>query len=379
MKDLEMRNFDRRGFLKLAGMTAAAMGLAACAPAAAPTPTATKPPAASTPAAKAPAATAAPSDAEAMAGLYEAAKKEGQVMAYAVGTAEEWQEFTAAFEKKYPGIKLNGFTGSSEAIRDKVLTEARAGRPVADVIARTNFEDVETYIQQGVLEKYVSPELKNFDQKYYDPQGLWAIHSYYVDVLEYNTQAIPAAQAPRSYQDLLKPDFKGKLGLEASAILWFTSMLRIMGKDKGLDYMRKLAEQKPRLVSGHTTLHKLVVSGEIPVLVYMYHFRPLVDKGKGAPIEWLAPAEATPTGALFTGVIKNAPRPNAARLVQSFWLSEDAGKILVKHTLLPARRGVELGELAPVAKVNALIINDPAIGKETAENEKTFRDIFGKG
>ncbi|MDO8692167.1 MAG: extracellular solute-binding protein [Dehalococcoidia bacterium] len=385
MKDSEFKGLDRRSFLKMAGIAAAGLGLAACAPAATPTavPAPTKAasaPASSSPAASAPVATtsSAAADADAAAKLYDAAKKEGQVMAYTNGTQQEWDQFGAAFEKKYPGIKVTGFPGTSEQLRDKVSTEIRAGKPVADVIARDAFENLSPYLDMGALDKYVSPEWKNLDPKYVDPNGLYAIGSYYVYVHEYNTKAISKEQAPKSYADMLKPEYKGKLGLEASAFPWFTYMLKIMGQDKGMAYMKALGAQKPRLVSGHTSLHKLIVSGEIPIAVYMYNFRPMPDKEAGAPVEWVDPAETTPAASLLTGVIKNAPHPNAARLMADFMFSEEAAKIIAGQYWIPLRKGFDLGKLADVAKVDMLIVNDPNFYKEIAANEKPFRDIFGQ-
>ena len=382
MGNSESKGLDRRAFLKMAGIAAAGLGLAACAPAATPTAAPTKaaaPAAAATPAV-APAATAssASTDADVIAKLYDAAKKEGQVLGYTSGTQQEWDVFGAAFEKKYPGIKVTGFPGTSEQLRDKVSTEIRAGKPVADVVARDAFENLAPYLEMGAFEKFVAPEWKNFDAKYIDPNGLWAISSYYVDVIEYNTKALTKEQAPKSYADLLKPDYKGKLGLEASAIPWFSYMMRIMGPDKGMAYMKALGEQKPRLVTGHTALHKLIVSGEIPIAVYMYNFRPMPDKETGAPVEWVDPAETTPSASLIAGVIKNAPHPNAARLLADFMFSEDAAKIIASQYWIPVRKGFDLGKLADIAKVDTLIVNDPNFYKEIAANEKPFRDIFGK-
>lgn len=366
-----------RWYLAVTLLAAASMLLAACAPAAAPSPTPTKAPAA-TPAAGAGAAAPASSNAERTAKLYEDAKKEGQVMAYLVGSQTDWEAFAAAFEKKYPGIKTNGFTGTSESIRDKVLTEARAGRQVADLIAATTFEDFLPLQQAGVLDKYLSPETAAFDKLLYDPEGYWVLPFSYKMLIDYNTQAVPKAQAPKSYQDLLKPEFKGKLGLEANAVPWFTVMLQIMGREKGLDYMRKLADQKPRLVSGHTVLHKLVVSGEIPISVYNFSRAILEDKLKGAPVDWVGPEEGTPATLQPALMIKNAPHPNAARLLMDFLLSAEGGKIRAEQYYIPFRIGVDmLPEVAAQSKVKGPIITDPNIGKETADNEKIFREIFG--
>lgn len=145
------RSFDRR--LACIGIIVLiALVLAACSPASTPTPAPTKAPAASQPAASTPPAAKSPaagspsaSDAGLTAKLYEAAKKEGEVMVYGAGTQQEFDEIGAAFTKKYPGIRFTAFVGTSEQIRDKVLTEARAGKPLASVVARGAFEDVDAY------------------------------------------------------------------------------------------------------------------------------------------------------------------------------------------------------------------------------------------
>ncbi len=381
MKRSRDGGIDRREFLRMAGIAGIAMVGAACAPAAAPTATPTKAPPASSPAAgaptTAPAAVATPNEAEQAAKLYEAAKKEGEVMVYNQASIQEWEEIGAAFQKKYPGIKVDAFAGTSEAMRDKVLTEAKARKVVGDVMVRANMQDTYTFTQEGVFEPYLSPQDKYFDEKHYDPKGLWHGHARYPHVIEYNVKSITKEQAPKSYADLLKPEFKGKLGLEANAVPWFSGMLRIMGRDKGLEYMKKLAEQKPRLISGHTSLHKLVTSGEIPVAAYMYSFRAVADKENGL-VEWVNPTEGTSGDAVFVAVVKNTTHPNAARLVLDFVLSEEVAQIMVKQLYIPLRKGAELGKLADIAKVQSLVVTDVTWGKEVADNDKTFREIFGK-
>ncbi len=381
MKGLDKEGLDRREFLKRAGIAAAGLGLVACAPAAAPTATPTKSPAPTSAATAAPAAKAAatptPSDADALAKLYEAAKKEGEVMVYTAGTSAEWEEMNAEFTKQFPGIKTTAYAATSEAIREKVLTEARARKVVGEVLMRGAFEDAYSYVKEGVLDSYLSPQAKYYDPKFYEPSGQFYYNNYLLMVPEYNTKAISKEQAPKSFADMLKPEYKGKLGLEANPIMWFTGMLSIMGKEKGLEYMKKLAEQKPRLISGHTSLHKLVVTGEIPIAVYMFHMRPVVDKAAGAPVEWVDPVEKTATMPTVTAVFKNAPHPNAARLMLDFYLGEGGAKSILKQGWMPNRKGVDLGVMAPLANVEALIPTDPALGQEVHANEAVFRQIFG--
>ncbi len=382
MEERAPGGMDRRGFLKRAGIAAAGLGLLACAPAAAPTATPTKAPAPTSAATAAPAAKPAaaptPSDADALAKLYEAAKKEGEVMVYSMGTEQEWKQFADDFGKQFPGVKTSGYVGTSEQVQDKLLTEARARRQVGDVVFKAPIDYVYSFTKEGLLDAYISTQARQFDPGHYDPNGLWYTNMWNPFAPEYNTQAIPKEQAPKSYADLLKPEFKGKLGLEATPVFWFTGMLSIMGKEKGLEYMKKLAEQKPRLISGHTSLHKMVISGEVSVAVYMFGLRVVGDKDKGAPIEWVYPTEKTPALPNFAGVMKNAPHPNAARLMLEYTLSEAGAKVMANQLWIPTRRGVELGNLAPLAKMNVLIPGDPMFGKEVEANLKVFQDIFGR-
>ena len=83
----------------------------------------------------------------------------------------------------------------------------------------------------------------------------------------------------------------------------------------------------------------------------MHHFRPVIDKANGVPIEWVDPAEVTPTQPIVTTVIKKAHHPNAARLLTDFLLSEEGARILVTQGWMPVRKGVDLGKQSDVAKV----------------------------
>ena len=110
----------------------------------------------------------------------------------------------------------------------------------------------------------------------------------------------------------------------------------------------------------------------------MHHFRPVIDKANGVPIEWVDPVEVTPTQPIVTTVIKKAHHPNAARLLTDFLLSGDGAKILVTPGWMPVRTGVDLGKQSDVAKVEMFVTSDLNFGKEVADNEKVFREIFGK-
>src|SRR5688572_5575200 len=139
-----------------------------CAPAA-PSPTAPPAPKAAAPAA--PAAPVAPAASPATApaakagddsrvqALYEEAKKEGKVVGYygdLRAAAEGPDGLIAAFEKRYPGVKVELVFGSGSQSREKILAEAGSGRHLGDVMSGGS-DTIEQLAREGVMEAYRSP------------------------------------------------------------------------------------------------------------------------------------------------------------------------------------------------------------------------------
>ena len=91
--------------------------------------------------------------------------------------------------------------------------------------------------QRGHSAPYLSPELKAFPAGSYDPQGFWSSFEVTPIVLAFNTKLVPQDEAPRSYQDLLQPKWKGKMNMGSDEYAWYSVMLDGMGKAKGLEYM----------------------------------------------------------------------------------------------------------------------------------------------
>ncbi|MDP2660850.1 MAG: extracellular solute-binding protein, partial [Dehalococcoidia bacterium] len=361
---------NRRDFLRMAGLAGIVLAGSACAPAAVP-PTAapTKAPAVAAPATAAPAAATAkpaapaaikPEDARAQ--LYELAKKEGQVMAYSTGTSAEMESYRKVFAKAYPGITVNEYMGTGEQIAEKMLTEFKAGKVTCDFVL-IPLEQWAVILKGGLAEKWDPPEKPNYPLEALDPGGFYVTEQTVLHVIEYNTQLISAADAPKSYEDLLKPVFKGKLGIEQSAYSWFAQRAQIWGKDKATEYLKKLAAQQPKFVSGHTTLADAVVSGEVPVAVNVYQHRVEQQKAKGAPVAWAAdqPTGAEPNS---TGIAKGAPHPNAGKLFLDWRLTEEGQNVTLKDlSRYPMRTGMAI---PPALQVKvALPTMETALGTQS--------------
>ncbi|MDP2660613.1 MAG: extracellular solute-binding protein [Dehalococcoidia bacterium] len=371
------RSINRREFMRLAGIAGIGLAGIACAPAAlaptvapakAPVPDAAKP--GTTPASAASPAALKPEEVRAQ--LYELAKKEGQVAVYATGTSADMEFYRKGFSQAYPGIELKEWMGTNEQILEKMTTEFRAGKVNADQVMLP----LDSWLivkQTGIGENWKAPESVNFPPEGVDRDGLYVLENAAVHVISYNTQSVPAAEAPKSYQDLLKPYFKGKLGLEQAAVSWFTQRIAIWGKDNAVAYAKQLATQDLKYISGHTTLADAVVSGEIQVAVNVYQHRVEQQKAKGAPVKWAVdePAGLEPN---CLGLAKNSPHPNAGKLFLDWRLSEQ-GAVITYRDL--QRYPTRIGASLPAELKVKLQFPTMQTSVETAGNTALFKQIFG--
>lgn len=120
--------------------------------------------------------------------VIEQAKKEGKVVFYTSLTLQELDQFVAPFTKKYPFLKVEPFRGNSEQLVQKITVEARAGRPLHDVV-QTNAFDAWQLQKVGLLQSYRSPEARNFPDSYKDPDGDWTVNYTNYLVLGYNANS----------------------------------------------------------------------------------------------------------------------------------------------------------------------------------------------
>jgi iron(III) transport system substrate-binding protein len=138
----------------------------------------------------------------------------------------------------------------------------------------------------------------------------------------------------------LQPKWKGQIGWDSEEYYLFGALLKARGREKGIEFWRRLAEQKINFRKGYTLITELVSAGEFPVSVSLYQHR--VDEyiEKGAPIQWTAPSPLVGGDPNTISVLKNAPRPNAAKLFIDFMLSADGQKLLQDRGRSPGRIGM---------------------------------------
>jgi iron(III) transport system substrate-binding protein len=290
-----------------------------------------------------------------------------EVVWYTAMNTQDAEPLRKRFEEKYPGTKLTVHRQPGEKIRNRILTEARAGKFFWDVVS-FNLLDMAALDGEKLLAAYVSPETKSgYPEGAVHPRGKWAAIYVRQYVIGYNTQIVPPPEAPREWTDLLQPRWKGKLAIDENEIEWYASMLDYLGREKGMAFMRALAAQQPQLRRGHTLLSKLLVAGDFPLAIV--HAAEMDEARKmGAPVDWVRTLDPVVTSASVIAISANAPHAKEARRFVDFVLSEEGQNLIAHQGRVPAR-------FTGPASLNAHYVK-PELAREMDAREREFHDIF---
>jgi ABC-type Fe3+ transport system substrate-binding protein len=283
--------------------------------------------------------------------LIAAAQKEGRLVYYTDLIIEQVvRPLVGAFEKKY-NIKVTFTRGDSQVNSVKVLNEYKAGRVQSDVFGLTSGFHV--LVDAGAVRQFSTANGDELPAHYRDPNRYWVATHVYVMTPGINTSLVPAAQRPKSYDDLLLPHWRDRLVWKPNDMSGATgfvgNILTSMGEQRGMDYLRKLAAQKIRMVNASArAILDQVIGGEYPMSLQIFNHHAAISAKKGAPVDWvrLNPSTVNPS---LVALTKNSPNPNAGQLFIEFLTSPEGQRIFQKADYLPARPDVPptIPELIP--------------------------------
>jgi ABC-type Fe3+ transport system substrate-binding protein len=269
----------------------------------------------------------------------EAAKKEGQVVWYTTLIVNQIiRPLKEAFEKKYPGVTLQYTRADDLVTSAKILAEGQAGRVQADI-----FDGIANMLpleEAGLLTPFAVPNAADYPAELKASDGYWIAVIMYVFTPGINTNLLPTDQAPKTFQDLLDPKLRGKMAWNGSSMAgaygFVGNILTSMDDDKGMAYLRALAQQQVVNVeaSSRAVLDQ-VIAGEYWINLMAFNHHTVISARKGAPSDWLK-LEPAPVTLDAVGLLKDAPHPNAARLLIEFLTSEEGQKVFQHNEYLPA-------------------------------------------
>jgi ABC-type Fe3+ transport system substrate-binding protein len=281
------------------------------------------------------------------AAVIDAAKKEGEVVWASTQIINQLvRPVAAAFEKKYPGIKVRYTRANANEVAVKILNENRAGRPQSDVLDGTS--TVVPLKQEGFVLQWQPDAAKAYPDLYKDPQGYWVASNLFINTPGYNTSLVAKGSEPHTYQDLLDPKWAGKMAWNAlpstsGGVGFIGTVLGEMGEQNGMAYLRAFSKQKvANVAAAAREVLDQVIAGEYAIGLQIFNHHAVISAKKGAPVDWIKMEPAT--GSLSVVAInKNAPHLNAAKLLVDFIISREGQQVyrdadyLTADPAVPAR------------------------------------------
>jgi len=302
--------------------------------------------------------------------LYKAAKAEGKVLWQTSVPIINLKPLIDGFQKKYPDIKLTAFYLGGTNAPSRIITESQTGNLSMD-LAMASLIQLQPLLDRDLIAAYdwtkvsdVNPKNILLNNKFiaqYDAPPTWF----------YNTKFVSAAEAPKSYEDLLNPRWKGKIVIPTGDT-HFGQLYHVwkQNPEKAIDILKKLRANQEFIVgSSMVETPNRVASGEAWFGVTLVSTLPAPMQA-GAPLALcpMSPTTAPPYGMYVPKKVKN---PNAARLLMSWLASKEAAPVWVKSDRGPA---------TPCdASSTAKLLCDAGIKYIRVDSEEGARDIYNLG
>jgi len=266
---------------------------------------------------------------------------------------EEWcQGMKQEFEAKYNTITVNYVRMSSGEALARI--QAEKDNPQFDIWWGGPIDSFVAAKEAGVLEAYESPNFKNLrDPKLYkDAENFWA--GIYVGSLGFATNkdwlaANPSAKAPESWDDLLKPEFKGQImvahpSTSGTSYTAIATVLQLKGEEAGWEYLKQYSGQIAQYTKSGAAPAKFVGQGEAAVAIVFSHDTVNEIENNKMPLELTFPKDGTGYEIGGMALVKGAKHPQAAKLWFDWALTPEAQALGPKYKAYqaPTVNGVEL-------------------------------------
>jgi iron(III) transport system substrate-binding protein len=312
--------------------------------------------------------------------LIEAAKKEGKVVHYTSVDLPLAEKVAKAFEAKYPGIAVRIERTGAERVFTRIAQEQSSNIHACDVVQSSDAAHFVVWKRNGVLAPYVPEDVaKHYPPEHKDADGLFASYRVYLCCMGYNTNLVKADEAPKSFADLLDPKWKGKIVKAhpgySGTILTATFQT---ARDIGWGYFEKLAQQGVLQVQSASDPPKKLALGERAIMADGIEYGIFQLKERGQPVDAIYPKEGTPLIVGPNGILKSAPNPNAARLLQSYMLSAECQQFNVEfgglrsaHALVKDKAGRK-----PMKDIKLMKDDAAAVEKESEQIKARYTQYF---
>ncbi|MCA1580400.1 MAG: extracellular solute-binding protein [Acidobacteria bacterium] len=261
-----------------------------------------------------------------------------------------WGGVTALYRQKTGVTVPPDPKGSSVAL---AAIEKEKDSPVADTAYYSGAIGYSA-AQKGLHQPYKPAGWDGIPADLKDPSGLWwTVHTGTIAFVV-NTSALGGAAVPRSWADLLKPEYRGKVAYDdptwgGTSYTMLYGLNALFGGDEknfrpGLDYLKKLDANV--LSYPRESIYNGVLRGEVPIWINADGNGYKMKNADNGPIDVVLPKEGTFSMPLVMGMVKGAPHPGETRKYLDWLLTAEAQAEFSKGFFRPVIEGTIPPEIA---------------------------------
>jgi iron(III) transport system substrate-binding protein len=196
------------------------------------------------------------------------AEAEGAFVLYSTDPEAGQVKLLAAFNKLFPKIKTSYVRLQAGALYAKVLSERQAKSYLVDVIQISDMGMILDFQKRGGFRQYVSPEMAAFKPEYKSqPEGYWTWGSIIMGGIAYNPNNVSAAEAPKTWEDLLDPKWTDAINVKVSNSGLQHGIYYVLKPILGEEYFKKFGAIKPRAFDSYVQQYGRLVDGQDKIIM----------------------------------------------------------------------------------------------------------------
>lgn len=265
--------------------------------------------------------------------VYEAAKAEGKVSLYTAYLEDVAQTYTDEFTQQ-TGIEVEFARLTPTQLQERAIAEGGSNLLGADVIQTSDPLNNTDLVDAGIINcEVLDARLTEvIDEDYLDPEGCAYPATVSTMVISYNTEALGDTAPPETWQDLLKPEYEGKVGVLIAGVggsAWSNFMF--LRNEFGVEYWEDLAAQDVTVQTSSASLGPQIERGEVPIGIVSASTG-MASRETGAPVDFVLPSDGLAVYGTYTLLsepsVVSDPHPNAAKVFRD-WLFSKTGQASV--------------------------------------------------
>lgn len=273
------------------------------------------------------------------------AKAEGKVVIYTSLDTQIVDAMNKVFSAKY-GIAVQYFRGGPGDVTSKILAEADAGRPQADIVDAGDLASVLLMKERGLLSPFRSDAESVIAPHLRDADGTWITNRLTQAIIHYNTKEFGSAP-PQHWVDLTRSGFNGRLVYSSASNGDHAPRLVTMADAFGWDLLKNLAATKPLRMQSPQLTTQVIERGERGACFLQNDNLALRSKAEGKPTDFVFPSEGVPSEIAASALLRSAMHPHAGALYHEWRMTPEGQALQVKGGKYSARSDMPPPEGCP--------------------------------